>query len=233
MSRADTFDTPNNSAFICGIIRPTSRWDRVRQVPFPAWPMTFGRIVCVALPLLAVACSHGERPRSPATQLRERSALLNQGRTVQVTTPSDNEIVLVQTLVAPREAVFAAFTNAEQLATWLKPTAMSLVSCEVDLRVGGKLRYVFERPNGRRIEVRGTFGVVERPHRFVYVESYDFSPLKVQVTTSLEEAGETTILTQTLRYASQQERDKDYPGVTESAKEVFTNLDRYLTKRDR
>ena len=121
MSRADTFDTPNNSAFICRIIRPTSGWDRVRQVPFPAWPMTFGRIICVAVPLLAVACSHGERPRSPATPLRERSALLNQGRTVQVTTPSDNEIVLVQTLVAPREAVFAAFTNAEQLATWHLP----------------------------------------------------------------------------------------------------------------
>jgi len=152
---------------------------------------------------------------------------------MQVTTPSDNEIVLVQTFAAPRKAVFSALTNAEQLAAWLKPTAMSLVSCEVDLRVGGKLRYVFARPNGRRIEVRGTFGIVERPHRFAYVESYDFSPLEVQVTTSLEGAGKKTILTQTLRYASKQERDEDYPGVTESAKEVFANLNRYLTNRGR
>lgn len=183
--------------------------------------------------VLPVACSHGEGPRSPDPESRERSAPMNQERTVQVTTPSDNEIVLVQTFAAPREAVFAALTNAEQLAIWLKPTAMSLVACEVDLRIGGKLRYVFERPNGRRIEVRGTFGVVEHPHRFAYVESYDFSPLKVQVTTSLEEAGEKTLLKQTLRYASQQERDEDYPGVTESAEEVFANLDRYLTNRDR
>ena len=152
---------------------------------------------------------------------------------MQVTKPSDNEIVLAQTFAAPRAAVFAALTDAEHLVNWLKPTAMALVSCEVDLRVGGKLRYVFERPNGRRIEVRGIFGAVERPHRFAYAESYDFSPLKVQVTTALEEVGEKTVFTQTLRYASKKERDDDYPGVTESSKEVFANLDRYLAKRDR
>ena len=183
--------------------------------------------------VLPVACSPGERPLSPGPELRERSAPMNQEGTVQVTTPSDTEIVLMRTFAAPREAVFAALTNAEQLAIWLNPTAMSLVSCEVDLRVGGKLRYVFERPNGRRIEVRGTFGVVEHPHRFAYVESYDFSPLEVQVMTTLEEAGDRTLLKQTLRYDSQLERDEDYPGVTESAEEVFANLDRYLTNRVR
>jgi uncharacterized protein YndB with AHSA1/START domain/ribosomal protein S18 acetylase RimI-like enzyme len=156
-----------------------------------------------------------------------------QERTMQATTPSDSEIVLVQTFSAPREAVFAALTDAKQIAEYLKPTAFTLVSCEVDPRVGGKLRYVFGRSNGRRIEVRGTFETVEPPHRFAYGESYDFSPLEVQVTTSLEEVVKRTRLTQTLRYASKQERDEDYPGVTESAKEVFANLDRYLETRNR
>lgn len=147
---------------------------------------------------------------------------------MQVTTPSDNEIVLVQTVAAPRAAVFDALTDPKQLTIWQTTTAMSLVSCEVDLRVGGRLRYLFERQNGRRIEVRGTFSAVERPHRFVYAESYDFSPLQVQVTTSLEDAGDGTTLTQTLRYASKAERDEDYPGVTESARKIFANLDRFL-----
>jgi len=194
--------------------------------------MTVRRLMRVVVLPLAVACSDGETPRAEAPGGGGTFALSNQQATIQVTTPSDNEIVLVHSFAASRDAVFAALTSPEQLAAWLRPTAMSLVSCEVDLRVGGKLRYLFERPNGRRIEVRGTFSVVERPYRFAYVESYDFSPLEVQVTTSLEEAGEMTILTQALRYASKQERDEDYPGVTESAKEVFANLDRYLTKRD-
>lgn len=145
-----------------------------------------------------------------------------------VTTPSDNEIVLGQTFAASRAAVFDALTHPEQLNIWQTTTAMSLASCEVDLRVGGRLRYVFERSNGRRIQVRGTFSAVERPHRFVYAESYDFSPLEVQVTTSLEDAGEGTTLTQTLRYASKTERDEDYAGVTASAREIFANLDRFF-----
>ncbi|MCG3130561.1 MAG: hypothetical protein FLDDKLPJ_01326 [Phycisphaerae bacterium] len=152
---------------------------------------------------------------------------------MRATKPSDHEIVLTQSFAAPREAVFAALTDAGEVAVWLQPTAMTLVSFEVDLRVGGSLRYVFERPNGRRIEVRGGIEAVEPPHRFVYLESYDFSPLKVRVTTALEEAGKKTVLTQTLRYASKQERDEDYPGVTESSKEVFANLDRYVAKGSR
>lgn len=53
------------------------------------------------------------------------------------------------------------------------------------------------------------------------------------MTTSLDATGAKTTLTQTLRYVTQRERDEDYPGVVGSAKEVFANLDRYLTNRDR
>lgn len=56
---------------------------------------------------------------------------------------------------------------------------------------------------------------------------------ETHVTTSLDATGAKTTLTQTLRYVTQRERDEDYPGVVESAKEVFANLDRYLTNRDR
>ena len=111
---------------------------------------------------------------------------------MQASKPSDNQIVLTQAFAAPREAVFAALTQPEQILAWMKPSHMTLVACEVDLRVGGKLRYVFERPNGRKIEVRGVFEAVDPPRRFAYAESYDFSPLKVQVSTELQAAGEKT-----------------------------------------
>ena len=157
-------------------------------------------------------------------------ALLAQESAMQATKPADNEILLTQTFSAPRETVFAALTKAEHLRAWMRPSAMTLVSCEVDLRVGGQLRHVFERPNGRKIEVRGKFEEVDPPRRFVYTETYDFSPLKVLVTTSLEETGDKTTFKRTLRYASQQERDEDFPGVATSSKEVYAKLEGYLAQ---
>ena len=112
----------------------------------------------------------------------------------------------------------------------MKPTAMALVTCEIDLRAGGSLRYVFERPNGRKIEVRGTYEVVDPPRQFTYTETYDFSPLRVRVTTILDAVNGTTRFTQTVRYSSKQERDEDFDGVAASAQEVYPKLERYLAQ---
>ena len=149
---------------------------------------------------------------------------------MQVTKPSDHEIVLTRTFAAPRDTVFAALTQAEHLVHWMKTTDMALVGCTVDLRVGGTCRYVFQRPNGRKIEVRGTYEAVEPPRRFVYTETYDFSPLKVLVTTALDEADGKTVVTQTLRYASKRERDEDQDGVVTSTTEAYARLERYLAQ---
>ncbi|MCI0380952.1 MAG: SRPBCC domain-containing protein [Gemmataceae bacterium] len=149
---------------------------------------------------------------------------------MQATKPKDNEIVLTRTFAAPRETVFAALTQEEHLASWLKTTDMALVDCKVDLRVGGTLRYVFQRPNGKKIEVRGAYEAVDPPRRFVYMESYDFSPLKVLVTTALDVVDDKTVFTQTLLYSSKQERDEDFDGVATSSTEAYGRLERYLAK---
>lgn len=121
--------------------------------------------------------------------------------------PTTTQIVLKQTFSSSREKVFAALTEAKQLLQWMKPVNMTFQACGIDLRPGGALRYRFQSPSGRNIEVRGTFELVEPPARFSYRESYDFSPLTVQVTTALEEAAHSTTLVQTLDYPSQAERD--------------------------
>jgi len=147
---------------------------------------------------------------------------------MQTTKPSDREIVLTRTFAAPRQAVFDALTQANHLVHWMKPTNMSLVTCAVDLRAGGSFRYVFERPGGAKIEVRGAYETVDRPRHVVYTETYDFSPLKVRVTTALDQAGSATVFKQTIWYSSKQERDGDFDGVATSATEVYANLERYL-----
>ena len=157
-------------------------------------------------------------------------APVHQAGTLDVTKPSDNEIVLTRTFAASRERVFSAMTQASHILRWMKPSAMTLVGCEFDLRVGGNLRYVFQRPNGRTIEVRGVFQAVQPPSRFLYVETYDFSPLRIHVTTALDVVDEKTVLRQTLLYASKAERDEDYDGIASSSAELFANLERYLAQ---
>lgn len=147
---------------------------------------------------------------------------------MQATKPSDREIVLTRTFPASRQAVFDALTQANRIVQWMKPTHMSLVTCEVDLRPGGALRYVFQRPNGAKIEVRGVYDTVDPPRRFAYTETYDFSPLKVLVSTALEQVGTETVFKQTMTYSSKRERDDDFDGVATSSTEVYADLERYL-----
>ena len=59
---------------------------------------------------------------------------------------SDREVVVTRTINGPARFVFEAFTKAELLKRWWVPKSlgMTLLSCEVDARVGGKYRLVFD-----------------------------------------------------------------------------------------
>ena len=152
---------------------------------------------------------------------------------LQATKPSDREIVLSRVFAVPQATVFAALTKPEHLLIWMQPKEMPLVTCEVDLRKGGSFRYVFQRPSGAKIEVRGAYEAVDAPRGFTYKETYDFSPLMIHVTTSLEASGQETTFKQTLVYSSKRERDEDFDGVVTSSEQVYHQLDRYLAQIQR
>ena len=82
---------------------------------------------------------------------------------MQVTKPSDRNIVLTRTFAAPRQKVFDALTKPDRVPRWFQPKQMPLVTCEADLRGGGIFRYVFQRPSGTRIEMRGVYKEVDPP----------------------------------------------------------------------
>ena len=92
----------------------------------------------------------------------------------------------------------------------------------------GHYRYTFESPSGRKIELRGVYDTVDEPRGFRYTESYDFSPLKVLVTTTLDGLGDRTGFKQILVYGSKEERDADFAGVATSAQTVYASFDLYL-----
>ena len=147
---------------------------------------------------------------------------------IQVTKPSDREIVITVSLSAPRQKVFDAMTRKDLLPRWFQPSRMSLDAYEPDVKPGGTTRFVFRRPYGKTIEMRHTYGEIEAPRRWTHVESYDFSSLRLTVTTELAERDGKTTLTQTVLYASQRERDEDFDPVATSAQEAYARLERFL-----
>jgi uncharacterized protein YndB with AHSA1/START domain len=127
---------------------------------------------------------------------------------MQATKNADLEIVITRAFPAPPQRVFEALTNAKQIPQWLHAPSseMKLVTCAVTPKIGGGYRYVFQRASGATIEVLGTYEEVTPPSRIVAIETFNFSPLRVQTSTALKPQNRSTAMTITLRYASQKER---------------------------
>jgi uncharacterized protein YndB with AHSA1/START domain len=135
---------------------------------------------------------------------------VNHGATLQVTTPTDREVVMTRTSDAPRDLVFEALTKPELLKRWLLgPPGVSLPVCEVDLKVGGALRFVWRGPDGTEIGMRGVYREVAPPERLVHTELFDadWTGGETVVTTLLREQGGRTTLTSTILYSSREARD--------------------------
>ena len=129
---------------------------------------------------------------------------------LQVTTPSDREIAMTRVFDAPRSMVFDAWTKPELLKRWLGVFGgWSFVVCEVDLKVGGKYRYVWRGKDGNEMGMGGVFREIVRPERLVCTEKFDESwyPGDALDTTLFVEKGGKTTVTTTVRYESKAARD--------------------------
>jgi uncharacterized protein YndB with AHSA1/START domain len=131
-------------------------------------------------------------------------------RTLQVTTPSEREIAMTRVFDAPRPLVFDAFTKPELIQRWLGVRGgWSMVVCEVDLRVGGRYRYVWRKGDGPEMGMGGVYREVVRPERFVATEKFDdpwYAGEALDTTVMVEQGGQTTVTT-TVRYQSRAVRD--------------------------
>ncbi len=129
---------------------------------------------------------------------------------LMVTMPNDLEIEMVRQFTAPRRLVFDAWTKPALLQRWMHgPDNWSFAVCEVDLRVGGRFRYVWRSPDGEEMGMSGEFREVVPPERLVSMEHFDevWTGGDTLVTVVFSEAGGRTTLTMTLRYSSKAARD--------------------------
>ncbi len=102
-----------------------------------------------------------------------------------------------RSFAAPAEDVFDAWTSPEVMRRWFHcgPDWETPVA-EVDLRVGGAVRIVMRRPDGRTAGARGTYTVIDRPHRLEMTWTFDDDPSSQQlIELAFSEAeGSTTVV---------------------------------------
>jgi uncharacterized protein YndB with AHSA1/START domain len=150
---------------------------------------------------------------------------------LEVTTPSDREIVMKRVFAAPSTKVFDAFTKPELITRWLLgPDGWSMPVCEVDLRVGGRYHYVWRSDaDASEFGFNGSYREIVRPERIVHVESMDGNPGESLVTTTFAEHDGSTTVTMTILHASREVRDMVIEtGMTGGVAKSYDRLDDVL-----
>ena len=144
---------------------------------------------------------------------------------------SDRELVLSRSFNAPARIVFEAWTRPELFKRWWVPksmgAAMSLRTCEMDVRPGGKYRLVFGI-NGSEMEVFGTYIEVTAPSRLVWTNEEGDEGGAVTTLTLEEQGGWTQLIKHDL-YPSKAALDGELAsGAAEGMPEQLEQLEELL-----
>jgi uncharacterized protein YndB with AHSA1/START domain len=141
---------------------------------------------------------------------------------------SDREVVVTRTINGPARIVFEAFTRAELLRRWWVPRSMgmTLLSCEVDARVGGKYRLVFDN-EPEPVAFFGTYVEVEPHSRLAWTNEEGGEGGSV-TTVTFEEAGGKTLVVLRETYPSKEALDAAGTGAADAMLETFNQLDELL-----
>src|SRR4051812_12477625 len=141
---------------------------------------------------------------------------------------SDREGVVTRTVNGPPRIVFEAFTKAELLRRWWVPKSMgmTLLSCEVDARVGGKYRLVFDH-DPEPLAFFGTYAEVKPYSRLAWTNEESGEGGSV-TTVTFEEKGGKTLVVLRETYPSKEALDAAGTGAAEAMVETFDQLDELL-----
>jgi uncharacterized protein YndB with AHSA1/START domain len=139
---------------------------------------------------------------------------------------SERELVVTRTFNGPARIVFEAWTRPELFTRWWAPRSMgmSLRSCEMDVRAGGKYRLEFE---GHAMAFFGTYLEVTPPSRLVWTNEEGGEAGPVTTVTFEEKAGKTLLVMHEL-YPSKEALDAAGTGAADATVETFAQLDELL-----
>jgi uncharacterized protein YndB with AHSA1/START domain len=125
-----------------------------------------------------------------------------------VTLPTDNQILITREFDAPRHLVYRAWTTPELVKRWWGADRGEVTVAEIDLRVGGRWRYVSVTPSGFEVAFSGEYREVVENERLVSTEVFEPVPEHEALNTlTLTEREGRTTLTVLVEHDSKQSRD--------------------------
>jgi len=152
----------------------------------------------------------------------------NSSGTAVVTLPADTQILITREFDAPRHLVYRAWTTPELIKRWWSGDRGEVTLAEVDLRVGGRWRYVMTADGGFEVAFHGLYREIVPNELIVSTEVYEGMPESEAVVTSrfTEKDGRTT-LTLLVQHTSQEFRDAHInSGMEGGMQEAMDHLER-------
>jgi uncharacterized protein YndB with AHSA1/START domain len=101
---------------------------------------------------------------------------MTSSHSAKLTFPSDTQILITRDFAAPKHLVYRAVTTPELVKRWWNAKRGEVTTCEVDLRVGGKWRFVMETPDGFEVAFHGEYKEIVPNERVVTTEAYLGAP---------------------------------------------------------
>jgi uncharacterized protein YndB with AHSA1/START domain len=131
--------------------------------------------------------------------------------TAKVTLPTDNQILITREFNAPRRLVWKAYTSPELVKRWWSGEKGTVTSADIDLRVGGRWRYVMVANEGFEVAFRGEFREIVPDERLVNTEIFEGIPDADDhaglVTVTLTETDGRTFMEMLCEYRDKADRD--------------------------
>lgn len=145
----------------------------------------------------------------------------------------ETSLIVRRTFDAPRERVFDAWTDSDQVDQWWGPNGFMTTTNEMDVRPGGIWRFVMVGPDGDEFQNRIVCDDIEKPERLAYTHGSDDDPEQFRVTVTFDEAGSgKTELAMKMHFATPEELDEAVEfGADEGAKQTLGRLAGHLAAK--
>lgn len=128
--------------------------------------------------------------------------------TAVVTLPTDTQILISREFAAPRHLVYRAWTTPDLIRRWWSANRGKVTVADVDLRVGGRWRFVMIADGGFEVGFHGEYRELIKNERIVSTEVYEGAPdAEALNTITLTEVDGRTTLTILVRHARPEHRD--------------------------
>jgi uncharacterized protein YndB with AHSA1/START domain len=153
-----------------------------------------------------------------------------------LTPPSERELVITRIFDAPRELVFKAWTDQEQVARWWSPKHFTNPFCEVDARPGGAILIHMRAPDGAEFPMNGRFLEIVEPERLVFtssaLEEEEGNPLLEVLTTVTfaDQGGKTKLTMHALVTKAAPGSEGALAGMEEGWNQSLDKLEEFLDK---